>query len=56
MDVIIDSENRKLKQATILSKNEIDCFVQLPAVIQAYDERSKRTNIQDFGYRVFQVS
>ena len=39
----------KLKQATIRSKNGDDCFVQLPAGLQVYDEHSKRTNIQDLG-------
>jgi GTPase involved in cell partitioning and DNA repair len=42
-------ENGKLKKATIISKNGNDCFVQLPAGLQVYDESSKRINIEDLG-------
>jgi alpha-L-fucosidase 2 len=52
-EVNFELENGKLKKATIISKNGNDCFVQLPAGLQVYDEHSKRINMQDFGNGVF---
>ena len=55
MDVIFDWKNGKLKQASFLFKNAIVCFISIAWWITDHDERSKRTNIRDFGYRFFKV-
>jgi len=55
MDVIFDWKNGKLKQASFLFKNAIVCFISIAWWTTDHDERSKRTNIRDFGYRFFKV-
>ena len=46
-EVSFEWQNGKLKNATVLSKNGKDCFVQLPAGLQVYDDHSKQINSED---------